>query len=653
MGSWRDNAQPAQGEKGPIRAPLLQYGAPNTVRLAVNSARPRDKLATLQQFYPDAEPTPDGGNFLYTDESGQKTLYNKSGLDVGDIVGFTRPAMETAGAIGGAALAAPTLNPLAIAGAAGLGGVGGGAMTDVILSALGQPQAAGPVEKVQDVTGDLLTNLTAEGGGMVAQNLLGRAGRALASPEAAAVGRAATRLGIRPSVGMVGAPPVSSVENAIAHVFPGSRAAREQVRAFNEVAGAARGVVPGVPGTVSLQEAGATLKTGVKHGYDKFRRVRQQLDDRVYNLMPADTLVPTTELAGVAQRLQEDIARAPEVLRPELGPVLQQINETLASAQRHGGALPLQTQRNIRTLRREQLNLKATTELTPGAQRWLRDADTAMRTDLRTAAKGQNPEAFRALDRHDRLVVAFRGETLGRESIADSLDAILKANSDEAAYSALMSSSGGANRMQQVLGRLSDPERRVVARATWDNMLTTPQGNFNLNRLVGQWNKASPAARKALFGRVVDTDEIDDLMTVIGGMREADRSRNFSNTAYTLLQASLGEKVIGEMGTKIAGISGGASALGSGLIPIESLTYLTVPYIFSEIAHNRGVARALADAASGRPVRMTETVRRAMGRAAGRALSADELGEDEDQPVQPIPTLPESFRPWPVIGVPG
>ena len=593
----------------------------------------------LRQKYPDAEATPDG-NFIYTDEAGEKRLFNASGLDVGDIIELTRPGIETLGAAGGAVAGAPLGISGMLAGA-GLGGTAAGQVTDLTMKALGYPVSAGPLEQVRDVGADFLTNVTGEAGGMALQALPRAVGRMVASPEAAAVGQAAARRGIRPSTGMVTGPATSSVENMIARVLPGSKAAREQVRVFNEVADAARGAVPGVPGGVmeGREAAGAALKTGVSRSYTRFRQVRQRLDDQVYSLMPRDAAVPTTELANTARALEAEIAAAPEALEPTLGPVLRQMRETLASADRYGGSLPLETQRQIKTLRFQQKKPDPMAKVVPKAQQWLDRAYDAMRGDLRTAAKNQSPAALRALDRHDRLVVGFRGEDLGRESIADSLDTILKANSDKDAYSALLAPSGGVNRMRQVLGRLNDSERRVVARATWDNMLTTPQGNFNLNRLLGQWTRASPATRQELFGRVANTGEIDDLMTVIGGMREADRSRNFSNTAYTLMQASLGERAIGEIMTKVAGVSGGASAIGGGLIPVETLGYVAAPYLLSEVIHRPGVARAIADAASGRPMQMTETVRRAVGRAVARALG-DELGEEEE--ASPIPMLPGS-----------
>ena len=241
---------------------LLQYGARDPVRLAVETARPRDKLATLRHWYPDATPTPDG-NFIFTDEAGKKRLFNRSGLDVGDIAGLTRPAIETLFSAGGAAVGAPSGIPGMLGGAA-LGNIAGGQATDVLMSLFGMPQAAGPPEKAMDIAGEVVTGLTSEAGGMALQKLLAPVGRAFASPEAVPVADAAARLGIRPSVGMVSARPVSSVENLIANILPGSKAAREQVRVFNEVSEAARGAVPGLPGGImeGREAAGAALKTG-------------------------------------------------------------------------------------------------------------------------------------------------------------------------------------------------------------------------------------------------------------------------------------------------------------------------------------------------------------------------------------------------------
>ena len=97
-------------------------GAPANVRASVSAAqKPEDRLATLQNFYPDAVPVevfdPENGaakfgrgNFVYTDpETNQLTLFDEDlrlfGMPIPglrDLVDVGPEIAETVGAIGGA-----------------------------------------------------------------------------------------------------------------------------------------------------------------------------------------------------------------------------------------------------------------------------------------------------------------------------------------------------------------------------------------------------------------------------------------------------------------------------------------------------------------------------------------------------------------------
>lgn len=597
---WRDRAQ-AIGPGAGSTEPLINYGAPPHVRLAVGSARERDRLPTLQRFYPDAKPYPDGSdNFLYTDpDSGIPTLYNPPGLDRGDFPAITREAVETLGAAAGATAGAPLGLGGMLAGGT-LGGTGGSRLVDLALALFGMPQTATPGEVALDTTKDLLANASGEAGGAGVQALPGALRRLFARPDAARIANAADAIGVTPTVGMVAQGPIASTEHMAANVLPMSAASRSQSRFAREIERAVTSAVPG-PQMTSMEArdaAGGALKSGANSGYARFRAARQRLDNAVYSAMPRDAPVNPRDLAMVESELRARIAAAPESLGPSLSPVLERIRGVLADTAQYGGNMPVDIHRNVRTLLGQELETEATTKLPQEAQRWLREAYGAMTRDLRAATRAQSPQAYRNLMRHDRLVRAFRGEDLGQESIADSLDAILKANSDEAAYSALMSTSGGLNRMQNVLGRLDPTQRRIVARAAWDEMLTTPAGNMNLNRLLGQWNKMNPAARREMFGNVADMRSLDDLMTVLGGMRDADRARNFSNTGYTLIQAALGDRAVGEIMAKLGALVTGGAAAGS-MFPTETLGTVGSAYLLSEVMHNPRMARAIADAARG------------------------------------------------------
>ena len=138
----------------------IYTGAPANVRASVGAAQTReDKLATLQNFYPDAIPAEifapkegaarfGDGNFIYTDPETQKLMaFDESNRLFGLPIPFTARDLldvgpevaETVGAIGGAMAAGiptaaatiPTMGPASIApiGAAIMAGEGLGAAT--------------------------------------------------------------------------------------------------------------------------------------------------------------------------------------------------------------------------------------------------------------------------------------------------------------------------------------------------------------------------------------------------------------------------------------------------------------------------------------------------------------------------------------------
>jgi hypothetical protein len=85
-------------------------GAPKKVRAIVgNFDDPTRRLEAIKQYFPDAVSTagtPMGeDNFIYTNpDTGQKTLYNPKGLDMGDYVSVGRDIVSgVAGTVGGAA----------------------------------------------------------------------------------------------------------------------------------------------------------------------------------------------------------------------------------------------------------------------------------------------------------------------------------------------------------------------------------------------------------------------------------------------------------------------------------------------------------------------------------------------------------------------
>ena len=131
-----------------------------------------------------------------------------------------------------------------------------------------------------------------------------------------------------------------------------------------------------------------------------------------------------------------------------------------------------------------------------------------------------------------------------------------------------------------------------------------------------------------LFGRVADMSAMEDLVTVLGGMRDADRSRNFSNTGYTLIQAALGDRAVTEIMAKMGALVTGGAAAGS-MFPTETLGTIGSAYLLSEAIHSPSMMQALVNSARGGTPEMSETLRRSVARAVSRMISEDVLTDDQ------------------------
>mgnify|MGYP003645174125 FL=1 len=160
QGSAEDQMLEKAIQKAKIDSVDIYTGAPANVRMAVGAAQnDADRLATLKQFYPEAQPVElfdpkhgvarfGAGNFVYEDPETKKlTLFDEENRLFGMPIPFTLRDLadvgpevaETAGAIGGAAIAGiptaaatvPTMGPAAFApiSAAIMAGEGLGAAT--------------------------------------------------------------------------------------------------------------------------------------------------------------------------------------------------------------------------------------------------------------------------------------------------------------------------------------------------------------------------------------------------------------------------------------------------------------------------------------------------------------------------------------------
>jgi hypothetical protein len=141
-----------------------------------------------------------------------------------------------------------------------------------------------------------------------------------------------------------------------------------------------------------------------------------------------------------------------------------------------------------------------------------------------------------------------------------------------------MSKSDNA-KLAQFLKAMPEDEAATV-RATVISRLGTSNAeaaDFSLARFLTQWEKMTPGAKRTLFGGEL-TEALDNLATVAGGAKEAQRFANFSNTG----------SAIGLTATGVGGTAGFATA------PVLTVAALASQYGLGRLLASPGFARWLA-----------------------------------------------------------
>jgi hypothetical protein len=551
--------------------PSTREEVPLSMRLAVGSARPDDQLATVRQHFPDAQPS-EKGSFTFTSpRTGRPTYFNPPGLDLGDLAAGGRMAAEavggtvggTLGAIAGAPAGPGGLMAGGLAGA-GLGNLAAGTLVDAARSYFGSPQSQDYEHVAKNAVSDIAQGAVGELGGQALAQGLRLGARALVRPGAEETVRQAAQAGVPVTARMTMRGPLANLETTAAQVLPYSQAQRTANRLHDTAQRSIGGLeppVPNPPATVAeaAGQAGASLKAGANRAYDSWRGSRLALDNQFYGAMAGAPPVQLPSVQAAAARVAADVQRSPGVLGEALRPVQGWLDRINADLAQHGGALPIDTLRQLRTQLGGELETSATTDLSGPVQTRLRDIYAAINTDMRAAAAAHSPQAASLLGRHDAMVRAFRGEDIGREGVADALDSVLKAGSDEQAWNAFNAPSGGALRMQRLVGALSPAEHDVVARAVFERMTTTPAGNeVTPTAWATKWLATPAATKQALFGgrRGTDIGRMDALAQVLRRQAEGVEGTNTSRTAYELQR----QNMLGNLAKLAGGLAGGGGA---------------------------------------------------------------------------------------------
>lgn len=627
-------------------------GAPARVRSLVGGAPHKDRLANLQQFYPDAIEYGDD-NFVFTDpETGRATLYNPPGIDFGDVASVGREVTQavggamgaTLGAAGGLAVGAPGGPPgmvaagsMGAATGAGLGTAAGGTLYDAAANAFG-----GRVDtrNLGEVATDTALDL---GGGAVGQRAgelleLGVRGVVGGSRDAAKqLADAFMSLGVKPPAGAVsGSRAVATVEKALESAPTAASIMQEQAeRVIGQTKEAAERLAADFGKVQTQQGAGASIKQAAAAWGERFGFNQEKAYAQAFDLIGESTPVELSSVTALRETLETELAQAPGALGKALNPAINMLKALEGDAAQGMGGIPFDALRQVRTAIGKDIDSPLLAGSTGAQNIALKRIYGALTEDMSAAAKAAGPDAAKKLAVADRYTRMYMGE------VADTMQKIVRFDADENAFRFAMQASRDGGSALSKLRRNFKPEEWDTIAATVLNRLGQARPGaqdaagevFSVNTFLTNWNKMAPEAKEALFGGsryAALRPELNKLTQVIGSLKEVEKLSNTSNTArsmYTLLTLNA---LVGSAGA----VLGGAEGAGAGTFGTVVLTAVA-PRVAAKLITSPKFVRWLTT-----PVNTTTGFGAHIGRLGAIAEAAPEIREEIQQFTDALRSIP-------------
>ena len=595
-------AQKAQKDKSWERENIdSESGAPALVRSMVGELETTDeKLATLNNYYAGTVPYGED-NFLFFDRDTKKfTLYNPPGLDLGDFASLAKTGFEvvggTLGGLGGTILAGPGAGTYAglVAGTE-FGARAFDTSTGIFGGRVRAPKtiagefAESGIRAALTVGGEKGGRMLAEGGKRVLTGVSPKARDAasdlIAKFESLGIDPVGAAIGRKGMLGRAGA----GLEQRMAAAPIMQKQAEKVVVQLDD---ALRGIASKMGQVRTPNEAGAALKASVEAAEKRVREGFHKKYTEVFDEIGADAPVEQmTALNSVLEPFIADFVELTADVAPK-GAMFELVNKYSRYAiMAESGELTFKQLRDIRSSLRE-IKKGAVKSGTEG------DYDSAVRKiydaitdDLSVAANSVRPDLGGKLKAIDTERAIFA------DTAQKTFDKIRKYDADNQAYEYIMTSAKGTGKEGiKALQRLRDnftPEEwgdvagsvlynlgRENAKAQVGDVAEFSVAEFMKN--LSQIKKNGPEGMEALFGGTQFAEVSQDLMNlvdVVGALKEVKRYTNFDNTAGALDQMVFWGSLAEAGGRVIAGEPGTAAAIVAGTIlaPVGAAKLMTNP----------------------------------------------------------------------------
>ena len=555
----------------------VQTGAPFKVRGLVGAVtKPEDRLKTIQQFFPSAQPYgPE--NFIYKNPEGPGyRLYNPPGLDPGDIYSLGREAAQmgggTAGMAAGAAAGAPG-GPLGMMAGATIGGILGTAGAEEAAGLMARQAGAAETRTLPERLGETAFIGLAGGAGGPAGAMTGQAVRGAPKvlmrgfregrEEAQQAIDDLARFGVTPSTAQVtGRSAMDSIESWLAGI-PGSAGRFRKVVAdtTDKVKRSLEAKIATATGRsyVDPEMAGRTLKRGINQYAARFREAGGELYDKLDEFVAVESPVSTSNFTRALSEGTIDIPEVDALLR---SPLVRKLEGVIPTEMEYGVLKQIRS-----AVGRKLSSPSLMDDATTGELKSLYGAIT---DDMRAAAQRYGGEkAVKAWERADWY---WRS---GMQRIEETLEPLVKGKVFEDVF-LTMERAGrrGATRLRAVYKGLTPDQRNIVTGAVIKRMgraVSSQQDEvgdvFSFETFLTNWNKIDEKTKDVLFQNTLGLkQDLNALARSARRVRESSQAfRNPSGTAGALIGRGM---ILGGAGGAAAGAMFGNSLTSALAFPL-------------------------------------------------------------------------------------
>tara|TARA_R110002049_G_scaffold13352_1_gene58129 strand:+ start:1082 stop:3067 length:1986 start_codon:yes stop_codon:yes gene_type:complete len=387
---------PAEAQAGSIDR---STGAGLGTRAIVGNAKnPADRLASMRNHYPEAQPYGEDNFAFYNRDDGRPTLYNPPGMmpELGDFAEYGRVGAEIAAGVGAGIMAAPS-TPVGQVAAAGTAATAAGALYDQAINQLGGEDSRDLGKLASDTAIEFGVNMIPFDKGLgAAKDFISPKLRSVMTNANKAVIDVANKYDINATAGVLGNRFMQGVDAATQKVLGGVDAWEKSAADMME--GVGRMIDDfhfSLGGKSNPEAAGQQLVNQAKKYADNFQTTSEELYEQVDKFIPENARVPALKTRDFLAAYRDRFANDPEISKIFRDPKIGALADVTADMDYARQNMDYTTIRSLRTMIGGKIKDRDTIgDLSQGD---LKQLYAALTDDLFAGAADFGEEAFKAM----------------------------------------------------------------------------------------------------------------------------------------------------------------------------------------------------------------------------------------------------------------